>query len=84
MKNADLPAMPIFSVDAKPGMVRFKGGDKNDSVAMAGLTKREMFAMHIMANTCWNSTDRNQTQHYQYAAESAVNLADALLKELEK
>ena len=52
--------------------------------AFLGMTKRETIAMHIMANTCWSVTDRNQSQHYQYAAESAVSLADELLKALDK
>ncbi|QAY18000.1 hypothetical protein [Pseudoalteromonas phage C7] len=74
MKNADLPAMPI----------KIDGLGQYGTEYLMGLTKREMIAMHIMANTCFNNTDRNQTQHYEYAAESAVSLADALLKELSK
>lgn len=82
MKNRDMPAMPMFSEDAQPCIVRDQATGKTDTAS--GFTKREMMAMHIMANTCWNNTDRNQPQHYKYAAESAVSLADALLKELEK
>ena len=69
MKNGYMPAN-AFDMDCdKAGM---------------GLTKREMIAMHIMAQTCWNTTDMNNPQHYNYAAESAVKMTDALLKELEK
>lgn len=86
MKNSDLPAMPLFSSEAKPGMVRVKGGDKNNSVATAGLTKREMFAMHAMqgllANSygdSWGVEERDSVR-----AKQSVKMADALLKELEK
>ena len=74
MKNSESPASPI--IDDKIST--------NEIEIFHGLTKREMMAMHIMANTCWNNTDRNQPQHYEYAASSAVKLTDALLKELEK
>lgn len=76
MKNADLPAMPNNNPETYPVPCAINYG--------AGLTKREMFAMHIMANTCYDATDSNQPKYYRYAAESAVALADALLSELEK
>ena len=84
MKNSDNPAMPL-SGDAYQDFVSYDGTNKTSyNPECQGLTKREMMAMHIMANICYGATDRNQPQHYEYAAESAVNLADALLKELEK
>ena len=47
-----------------------------------GLTKREFIAVKIMASIAWNTTDRNQEQHYKHAASSSVKMADSLLKEL--
>lgn len=44
MKNAYMPAMPIFSNEAKPCIV--KDRDTGKELATAGLTKREVFAMH--------------------------------------
>jgi len=74
MNNADMPAMPI--------------GEQIDGINMNpncnGLTKREMIAMNIMANIAWKATDSNSPQHYEHAAASAVSMADALLKELNK
>lgn len=94
MKNADLPAMPMFSVDAKPGMVRVKGGDKSDSVATAGLTKREMFAMHAMQGILSNSGGVIQANSMSGTgwcncdasgfAQWSLECADSLLAELEK
>ena len=43
MKNADMPAMPIFDKDAYP--LDFGGEFKT-----VGLTKREMMAMHILSS----------------------------------
>jgi hypothetical protein len=84
MNNSDSPAMPL-SGDAYQDFASYDDTSKTSyNPECQGLTKREMMAMHIMANICYNTTDRNQPQHYEYAAESAVNLADALLKELEK
>lgn len=47
-----------------------------------GLTKREFIAMNILAGWANDCTDANKPRHYEYAAKSSVQLADALLKEL--
>lgn len=49
----------------------------------SGLTKREFIAMNILSGWANECTDMNRPQHYKYAAESSVNLADALLEALE-
>ena len=78
MKNANKPAAPTFMHDVKMGLALHKTDD-------AGLTKREMFAMHFMAS--WIN-HHGSSSDYGYsdisAAESAVQSADALLAELEK
>lgn len=85
MKNADMPAMPqSFSIGDEDCGTTLTHLHVDDLQMNMGLTKREMFAMHIMASTCWDTTDRNNQMHYEYAASSAVKLADALLKELDK
>lgn len=73
MKNADMPAMPVFDSSGCPSLY----GD--DGVEAKGLTKREMMAMHMMASiiTQWAPA-------FIHAAEDAVNAADALLSELER
>ena len=75
MKNADMPAMPIegeFWVDStKPEL-----GVENYN----GLTKREMFAMHAMQALATNSGYGT----WEDMANDAVNIADALLAELER
>ena len=73
IKNADKPAMPqndaiISNVNILP-------------VDCLGLTKREMFAMHFMA------ANRSRNSDYASWADMAldsIEMADALLKELEK
>lgn len=72
MKNGNIPAMPI----------EFSGFGQHEPEAHAGLTKREMFAMHAMhgllaANGAkgWLTGD---------GPVISVRIADALLAELEK
>ena len=79
MKNADMPAMPMFSDNAEPCIVR----DRETRVAVPaiGLTKREMMAMHILS-ALLSDCEFDVTR--QMAAEIAVQQADALLAELEK
>lgn len=85
MKNADLPAMPMFSSDAKPCMVRYIDGDKNNSVATSGLTKREHFAALAMQGilSC-SKYEAPRAGKLKGMAVDAVHAADALLAELEK
>ena len=68
MKNSDMPAMPI----------ELSGFGMPE--AHYGLTKREMFAMHIMAGL---AADSECVGNAEVIARCAVNLADALLAELE-
>lgn len=71
IKNGDLPAMPI----------ELSGFGQYAPEAHAGLTKREMFAMAAMQGFCQiNLTFKNK----QSLAAQAVEVADALLAELER
>ena len=72
MKNADLPAMPI-------------GFGQYAPEAHAGLTKREMSAMHFMQ--AWIQHHGSAGDYgfsKEGAALSAIECADSLLAELEK
>lgn len=71
IKNADMPAMPI----------EFSGFGLYQPEAFGGLTKREMFAMHFMAAS--RSRNSNYASWVAMALDS-IEMADALLKELEK
>jgi hypothetical protein len=68
MKNGDMPAMPTSPNDRDPEWAAARSG---------GLTKREMFAMHIMAGMAHGYNE------WKYMAEDAVAQADALLLALE-
>ena len=70
MKNSDMPAMPI----------EIDGHGQYAPEAHTGLTKREMFAMHMMAACRVGRTYNN----WSNAAIDAIEMADALLSELEK
>ena len=70
MKNADMPAMPI----------EIDGHGQYAPEAHTGLTKREMFAMHMMA-ACRVGRTYNS---WSDAAIDAIEMADALLLELEQ
>lgn len=74
MKNADKPAMPI----------EINGFGQYAPEAHTGLTKREMFAMHIMQGYLANDVFQKSGIEYNGAAEKAISMADALLVELEK
>ena len=67
MKNAEFPASGIPETDHSP----FYGG----------LTKREMFAMHMMAANRSRNSD-----YYSWAdmAKDAIEMTDALLEALEQ
>lgn len=82
MENADLPAMPnpadkVYEI--------IKGENPDYEKASAGLTKREMFAMHAMAS--WvnhHGAAGDYGFNENEAAKLAVECADALLEELAK
>ncbi len=73
MKNGDLPAMPVSTSES---ICQMTGTLKPE---FAGLTKREMFAMAAMQGL-FVKEDVNINN----AARFAVEIADALLAELER
>lgn len=76
MNNADMPATPIFDSDGCP---RLAGSlNQRNERETTGLTKREHLAglaMQGLIEHAWDS----ETQ-----AKKAVEMADALLRELDK
>ena len=85
MKNADMPAIPMFSDNAEPCIVR--DPETGVTAPATGLTKREMMAMHMMASLV--STMMDDVLQYEDSIEwlnnmavGAVEMADALLVEL--
>lgn len=75
IKNADLPAMPI----------EINGFGKYEPECYLGLTKREMFAMHMMASWInYHGSKSGYGFNASDAAARAIECADALLEELEK
>lgn len=80
MKNADIPAMPVFDSSGCPSLY----GD--DGVEAKGLTKREMMAMHAMVGllSCGKQYDIRHKSRASQLVEDAVFYADALLDELER
>ena len=77
MNNADLPAMPQESlIEVKNGM-----GYGTKKVSYAGLTKREMFALHAPKCPEWyDSSESDVVRHIRWPA----FYADCVLKELSK
>ena len=72
MKNSDMPAMPCQPL-GQDGMPLHE--------MTYGLTKREMFAMHMMAA----GRSRNSYYHsWADMAQDAIDMADALLEKLEQ
>lgn len=82
MKNADMPAMPIAIETDVSELGRVTVNDYFN-----GLTKREMFAMH-MSSSVESPTEyygEKETEiSYKKWAKRVVKMADALLAELEK
>ena len=72
MKNGDMPAMPTSPNDHDAEWAAARSG---------GLTKREMFAMHIMSGMA--STGHGY-EKWEYMAQDAIAQADALLLVLEE
>lgn len=84
MKNADMPAMPVCS-GSETGVYNEVSYTKN-FLDSAGLTKREMFAMHAMqgllaANSGWRNSNPMTSD---IIVNEASYIADALLEELER
>lgn len=67
MKNADLPAMPFVEPDTACSV-------------SVGLTKREVFAMHIMSGLA----SQSEQDGFKAMAYYSCKMADALLAELDK
>lgn len=78
MRNADMPAMPIFDDCGRPAMYGV------DGVEALGLTKREMIAMHMAAGNMAARTVQWADVNVPLMARIAVDMADALLAELER
>lgn len=72
-KNGDMPAMPC-------GETKQAGDISITTTANAGLSKREMMSMHVLAGVIASGYDTTCEQ----TAMSAVRYTDALLAELER
>ena len=75
MKNADKPAMPTPYMDQNSNGGALYCDD-------TGLTKREMFAMHIAGHMV--SRTAGYDEYVKSKMKTAVEYANALLAELEK
>lgn len=84
MKNADMPAMPLTNSNGAP--VHHSNVGMDNHGVMAGLTKREMIAMHAMQGilAAGNAYVFVVGDEAVAVAEFAVSCADALLAELER
>lgn len=80
MKNADMPAMPMFSDNAEPCIVR--DPETGVTAPATGLTKREMMAMHALQGLL-AAPDLNTVEPDEVAG-TATAYADALLAELDR
>lgn len=78
MKNADMPAMPIADDCGRPAMYGAEG------IEALGLTKREMMAMHICSGNMAARTVLWADVDVDFMARIAVQMADAMLAELER
>lgn len=82
MKNADMPAMPLFNGDGSP-VHHSSAGMENHGV-MAGLTKREMMAMNICSGNMAARTVQWADVNVELMARIAVQMTDVLLAELDR
>lgn len=80
IKNGDMPAMPMFSSEAKPCQVR--DSSTQSTLDASGLTKREQFAAMAMQGLFANN--RISPNDYRSIAINSVVAADALLAKLEE
>ena len=77
MNNSDMPAMPSDKL--------YRGEDGGTVRKMStGLTKREHFAGLIMSSIAFEASDKCRPNHFDHTAMIAVQMADALLLELDK
>lgn len=79
-----MPATPLVNENGAPHFIGDLAITPDNCV---GLTKREMFAMHVMASAIGGvmaNPDPQANATPNDTAELAVCYADALLKELEK
>lgn len=86
MKNADMPAMPCEITVAMEGAPI--GCKPFRAEHATGLTKREMFAMHAMQGllSCgmYNHLCNTPQEMISRVSISSIEIADALLSELDK
>ena len=88
IKNGDMPAMSMFSSEAKPCQVR--DSSTQSTLDASGLTKREQFAAMAMQGLLSNSVMGDSDLHNNASdwkkdmVESATEFADALLAQLEE
>jgi hypothetical protein len=82
MNNADLPANPIVNSDGFPTLGSFFESTADGGPEAIGLTKREHFAGLAMQGMI--VVDADNYLNEATIAKIAVNLADALLAELDK
>jgi len=85
MKNADMPAMPVLNGDNEPADMDC-GYYMNSNLAI-GLTKREEFAKAAMQGLLAGGycvSDGDARYRLKDVPTEAVNLADAILAELER
>jgi transcription termination factor NusB len=75
IKNGDLPAMPV----EEGHLYQSRCDNGSWALGALGLTKREMFAMAAMQGLCASGP----CAPYSVIVRDAVQLADALLAELE-
>ena len=89
MKNADSPAMPMFNENG--AAIHHSNAGLHEG-CLSGLTKREMFAMNTMQGLLSGNMTNSLNEASMTAGVSpdvalskmAVELADALLTELDK
>ena len=81
MDNADMPAMQMLSSEGKPCIVRYRDGDRHDTVAASGLTKlEELTARNVAAMI---GSQSYVDCEYSVMAEQAIIAAEITLKMLE-
>lgn len=77
MKNADMPAMPVVTG-------KRVGNVEKSNCEASGLTKREMFAIHAMQAIISAPSDKFNPRSASVAAQYAIELAEAMLEELDR
>ncbi|MGL5390007.1 MAG: hypothetical protein ACRDA8_01220 [Shewanella sp.] len=77
MKNSNMPAMPVFNENGAP--VHWSNAGLENDGSMAGLTKREMMAMHIASG--FAADNKITTDN---VVKWSIEVTDKLLSELER